>query len=50
MQLILKVYYFSSIPLFIGVDSGGQPGHVPPIIKWGAKPLLCPPINHWRIF
>ena len=28
----------------IGVDSGGQPGHAPPIIKMGSKPLFCPPI------
>src|SRR6218665_4028630 len=34
----------------IGVDSGGQPGHAPPIIKMGAKPLFCPPNNQTRIF
>ena len=27
---------------FIGVDSGGQPGHAPPIIKMGGKPLFVP--------
>src|SRR6218665_217473 len=29
----------------IGVDSGGQPGHAPPIIKMGGQnPFLAPPI------
>jgi len=32
----------------IGVDSGGQPGHAPPIIKMG-KPLFCPSNNQTRI-
>src|SRR6218665_664572 len=34
----------------IGVDSGGQPGHAPPIIRMGAKPLFYPPNNQTRIF
>src|SRR6218665_1187757 len=34
----------------IGVDSGGQPGHAPPIIRMGGKPLFCPPNNQTRFF
>ena len=26
----------------IGVDSGGQPGHAPPIIRMGANPFFAP--------
>src|SRR6218665_787422 len=28
----------------IGVDSGGKPGHAPPIIKMGQNPFFAPPI------
>jgi len=34
----------------IGVDSVGQPGHAPPIIKMGGKTPFCPPNNQTRIF
>ena len=33
----------------IGVDSGGQPGHAPPIIKMGGG-QICSPNNQRRIF
>src|SRR6218665_1037222 len=38
------------LPNTIGVDSGGQPGDAPPIIRIRAKPLFCPPNNQTRIF
>src|SRR6218665_3566949 len=34
----------------IGLDSGGQPGHAPPIIKMGAKKPFCPPIIRREFF
>ena len=41
---------FNSVVDTIGVDSGGQPGHAPPIIRMGAKPLFCPPIIRREFF
>jgi len=32
------------------VDSGGQPGHAPPIIKMGANPFFAPPIIRREFF
>src|SRR6218665_3576895 len=35
----------------VGVDSGGQPGHAPPIIRMGGKnPFLPPPIIRREFF
>jgi len=34
----------------IGVDSGGQPGHAPPIIKMWGQILVSPPIMRGEFF
>src|SRR6218665_3940133 len=52
--LRLKVIAPNNAPhtshMCMGVDSGGQPGHAPPIIKMGQNPFFAPQIIRREFF